>query len=728
MRRHIKIKVKTILILIVLAGVLLLSDTIYWQGIKLYNAIAPEPYKIALDQISTKTLMGENQRLSQIFSENDYQIFMLVTIEDGYMLGGMRIRTEDAEKIYASFLEYDKAYKLYDDYPEYVINVALSQWFSGNVQRATVLLDRFTDENISDDVRLVRTGMHIGLYEFDKAVSVLGTIKTDKYSEVIAHLYYFLNTYMAIEIEDAQTEKPIYLSDQKGYIKLFRSIFDLNHNVKDYVAAQNTIVTAKANKSISGHVLINEQPVQGAFIYGKSYNGMRSNYFEKMPQTTDQAGYYRIDDASDDTLGIGIAISWHIIQDKQITRNYYAFMDPLNTDTVDLRFNEGVKFKSLEIIGDALRYEIEDPNQSEDRTYRIIVKHTDPKYDIYARAYSEEIVDDLSGTISLDRMRLNSRLGFEFSTSHDELAIERFIEPLYLSDAFQFSVDVNYPNETDTYVINGLYTDRLSKVIEVEAQPVLSDGDELIAQGYVEEAMAWYTKNQSLHALKVLAALYTKGYRVEESMEFSQVLSGSDPEKAIVYTEALIDQYGKTEDLKLNLATLYEAHSTYDKAAQIYSELISEAPENQFYHLQYAQMLINEGNFNAGIDYYTEHVTSNKQNYGWNSYFVLGNVPAFMAVELLTNHSQIENVASFERFHKLIRQGDYIEAYDWLEKANDSALKTMYTLLWEDVFGTQFDKKDYVDFVAHYIESTNRIKNTHIRNVLKAIKRYNNWF
>ena len=173
MKKHIKIKVKTILILIVLAGVLLLSESIYWQGIKLYNAIAPDQYKIALNHINTKNLKGENQRLTQIFSENDYQIFMLVTIEDGYMLNGMRIRTEDAEKIYASYLEYDQAYKLYDDYPEYVINVALSQWFSGNAQRATELLDGFSDENISDDVALIRTGMHIGLYEFKKAITVL---------------------------------------------------------------------------------------------------------------------------------------------------------------------------------------------------------------------------------------------------------------------------------------------------------------------------------------------------------------------------------------------------------------------------------------------------------------------------------------------------------------------------------------------------------------------------
>ena len=728
MRRHIKIKVKTILILIVLAGVLLMSDTIYWQGIKVYNAIAPDQYKIAIDRINTKTLKGENQRLTQIFDENDYQLFMLVTIEEGYMLGGMRIRTEDAEKIYASYLAYDQAYKLYEDYPEYVINVALSQWFSGNVQRATELLDGFTDETMSDDVRLVRTGMHIGLYEFEKAITVLDTIQTDKYSDVAAHLYYFLNTYMAVESENAPAAEPVYIANQQGYSKLFRSIFDMNSTAKDFNKAADSNETTKTSKIISGHVLINDQPIQGAFVYGKSYNGMRSNYFEKMPQTTDQEGYYRIDDATDATRGVGIAISWHIIQDKQIDRNYYAFMDPLDTDTVDLHFSDGVTFKSLEIVGDTLRYEIEDPNQSEGRTYRIIAKHTDPKYDIYAMASSEEIVDDLSGTLSLERLRLNSRLGFEVITSQNELAVERFIEPLYLSDVYEFSVDVNYPNETDAYVINGFYTDRLSQLVEVEGQASYSEGDALIAQGNVEDAIAWYVKNQSLHALKVLTALYTKGYRVEESMAFSQTLSGSDAEKAIIYTEALIEQYGETEDLKYSLANLYEATNAYDKAAQIYLALISDAPQKQFYHVQYAKMLVNAGNFNKGLEYFTQHVTQNKQNYDWNSYYVLGNLPAFMSEDLLENHNRIENIAYFEPFHKLIRKGEYLEAYKWLDQSKDSDLKTMYTLLWEDVFGRQFDMDDHEDFVTYYMAKTESIRNIRISNILKDLKRYNNWF
>lgn len=728
MRRHIKIKVKTILILVILSGVLLLSDTIYWQGIKGYNAIAPDQYKIALDRMNTKTLKNENQRLTQIFNENDYQIFMLVTIEDGYMLGGMRIRTEDAEKIYASYLKYDQVYKLYDDYPEYVINVALSQWFSGNVQRATELLDGFTDENISDDVRLVRAGMHIGLYEFEKAITVLDAIQTDKYSDVTAHLHYFLNTYMAVKSENAPAAEPVYIEKQQGYSKLFRSIFDMNSNAKDFNKVADSNVTTITSKIVSGHVLINDQPVQGAFVYSKSYNGMRSNYFEKMPQTTDQEGYYRIDDVTDATRGVGIAISWHIIQDKQIDRNFYAFMDPLNTDTVDIRFSDGVKFKALEIVGDTLRFEIEDPNQSEDRTYRITAKHTNPKYDIYARAYSEEIVDHLSGTLSLESMRLNSRLGFEVSSSSDELAVDRFIEPLYLSDTYEFSVDVNYPNKADTYVSNGFYTDRLSRLVAVEGQASFSKGDALIAEGNVEEAITWYENNQSLHALKVLTALYTKGYKVEETFDFWQALDGSDPEKAIAYTEALIDRYGETDDLKLNLATLYEAHNAYDKAAHIYLALISESPQNQFYLVQYAKMLVNSGNFNSGIEYFTKHVTQKNQNYDWNSYYVLGNLTAFMSEDILQNHSHIENIDTFEPFHELMREGDYLEAYKWLEQANESDLKTMYKLLWEDVFGRQFGVDDHDDFVAYYRELTGTVTNTWISNILKEIKRYNNWF
>jgi len=106
----------------------------------------------------------------------------------------------------------------------------------------------------------------------------------------------------------------------------------------------------------------------------------------------------------------------------------------------------------------------------------------------------------------------------------------------------------------------------------------------------------------------------------------------------------------------------------------------------------------------------------------------LGNLPAFMSEDILQNHSHIENIESFEPFHKLIRGGDYLEAYKWLDQENDSDLKTMYALLWEDVFARQFGIDDHDDFVAYYRESTGTITNTWISNILRVIKRYNNWF
>ncbi|MCD4713527.1 MAG: hypothetical protein K8R73_09625 [Clostridiales bacterium] len=128
MRKHIKIKVKTLLLISIFACILLFSESIYWQGVKIFNSLVPENHQIELQSMNTQTLESENNRLSLILDENNYEIFMLVAIEDGYMIDGMRFRKKDAQKIYDTFLSYKERYDLYKDYSDYVLNVALAQW------------------------------------------------------------------------------------------------------------------------------------------------------------------------------------------------------------------------------------------------------------------------------------------------------------------------------------------------------------------------------------------------------------------------------------------------------------------------------------------------------------------------------------------------------------------------------------------------------------------------
>jgi tetratricopeptide (TPR) repeat protein len=722
MKRHIRIKVKTLLMLTLTAVLLVLGGNVIFKK---------SEYSDASSRLTSLTLKIENQRLTQIFDENDYQIYMLVAIEDGYMLNGNRISTIDASNIYSTYLEYSKRFDLYNEHADYVINVALSQWFSGGATLALEVLDGFSEQNRLDEGQLIKAGMLVALTEYELAIETLKEIQGIGAAELKGQLLSFIDKVIGVSIGEIE---PVTTNSKKGkYDQLFNSFVSINKNFKKQEAAKAAAKLSAEDgfdtRTISGRVLINQEPVHGALLYQKTHSGMSSGVFSDTAQyVTDRNGYYQIEDVTDDVSGIGIVISWHLVHDKQKLAEHYAYTTPLKDNTVNFEFYDGVRLGRIDITNDELHYEIEDPSGKSDRAYHIIAKHSNPNYDINAQAHSEQIKNHLSGVISLDMMRLNSRFAFEFSSSMDELKGDRFFEPLYFTDDYIFSVGTHYPNNSNLYVINGFYSDALSTRLFVKGQENLSAGDELLFKGKIEDAIQWYDENRSLHALKVLKALYTKGYLVEKTTEFWQVLGGADAGKAAQYTKALIDEYGQTTELILDLARHLEHNGNFEEATEQYEKLIEMSPENSFYHDKFAWMQIVRGSYMDGVQYFDAHVKEDVRRYWWNNIFVLGNMTEYMSREFAGKVSLIEGVTQFSEFHERIRAGHYDEAMDWLKNQPESDLKTMYELIWKDVFRDNEYVSDYDDFYEYYRETTFAIDDSNVAEVLKAIKLYHNWF
>ena len=250
----------------------------------------------------------------------------------------------------------------------------------------------------------------------------------------------------------------------------------------------------------------------------------------------------------------------------------------------------------------------------------------------------------------------------------------------------------------------------------------------LLGKGKVEEAIKWYDENRSLHGLKVLKALYSKGYQVDKTHEHWQTLKGADPEKALEYTKALMGAYGETETMVLEVARYYEAINRFEEAAALYEKLIDRSPQNQFYREKIASMLIHSGLYMDGVRYFDAHVKEDVRRYWWNNILVLGNLTECMSPDFADKMSRIDGMSLFSDFHALIRSGNYNEALAWLQNQPESDLKTMYELLWQDVFRDMGYVLDYDDFVEHYRQTTFEIKDMHVAEVLKAIKLYHNWF
>ena len=739
MRKHIRIKVKTLLVLIPIALILLFSNQIYWQGIKLYNAIAPEKYMISLEELSTGSLKSENSRLDLIYRENNYDIFMLVTIEDGYTVSGMRLSSSDSEKIHTTYLSYKNKYNLPKDYPNYVINVALAQWFSGKTDLAMDILNEFDQTTATDEVHLVKSGMLLGLYDFEGVIDQLASVQSQEYQETKRNILYLLNHAMGIEVpadslNAFEIKKDHYnLDSYEGtYSHLFSNIYEINAyldgNFNNGFEPRGTLT----DKSISGYVTLNGNPVQGAFIYEKRHSGMSSHsYLEAEVLATDADGSYILDQTHDDIKGIGIAVSWHVIHNKQIIRDFYEFYDVMTDTTYDFKFYDGVRFSRFEIKGDEIHFEIEDPLHGPSRTYVIRARHTDPKYDVNAYANSSIIGSGLEGVLSLDALRLNSNFAFDFSSSKDELAIDRFMEPLYLSGEYAFEVSAQLESERDLYVSNGFFTDALYIYESVEGQDEPSLGDMLLSEGKIDEAISWYAEDRSMHSLKVLISLYSKGRYVVDNHEFWQELGGQDPEKAIAYTRELMDVYGQSKEWLTKLARLYKDAMRFEEEREVYATLIEMNPEAIYYQEAYALAAIRAGDFISGFEILDSSSAEASRFSLKEALAILGGLHDEVSAPYRAFLDEIDGVDGFSAFHQLIQKGQYKEAKKWLESADASDLKVMYSLILEDQFRHLYPEGlpgGYDDFVTYYRETVESLDSGPIVDLLKHLKKFHNWF
>lgn len=717
MKKHIKIKVKTLVLICLLAGLVLFSESLYWQGIKYYNQWMPEKYHIALNQINTRTLKSENARLSLIFSENNYDLFMLVTIEEGYTVDGMRLSRHDAENIYQTFLKYQARYDLYQDAPDYAINVALSQWFSGNTQRAFEIMAGFDPHTINEDVHLIEAGMALGLYEFERVLESLGQIASADYLEVKQNIYYLMKEVMALpyELPEVDGFKPRYfygnLSQFKvPYSHLFSNIFRLNNGHYNGHTFMQNAEAQLISHTVSGQVTINDLPVHGAFVYEKRHRGMSSAGYGNYPLiVTDKNGYYHIPQTHDDLRGIGIAISWHLIHDKQKTSTHYQYADLFTDTTYDFNFHDGVRLKSLTLVDETLYYEFEDPLFSDHRHYRLIVRHTDPKYSFNSTAGAA--IDWPKGQVSLEELRLYSQFSYGNIGPLDTLEIEMLIEPLYLSDTFAFTVSPYYIENDNRYIMNSFFSDFLTQSLFVAGLDAPSQGDVYLVDGKTEEAIAWYENNPSVHAFNVLIAMHKND---EEKIP-----------KAIEYLKALMDTYGERDEYWTQMAHFYREIRAFDEMAAIYHQLIETDPLSTFYREQYALAMIYSGQFTEGIDY----LTHNKQSFYWHSqFFILGNITPPFDNAFSSLLEAIEGVDAYHPFHTYIRKGAYEEAQSWLIQQPDNELKQMYTLVFRDAFRHLDPAYDWDTFYNDYIMQTNQMTNSKVASILRELKRYHNWF
>lgn len=491
------------------------------------------------------------------------------------------------------------------------------------------------------------------------------------------------------------------------------------------------------DKSVNGNVTINNEPVQGVFIYERTDNSMSStDGFDSEVFITNEKGEYSIERIGENTRDLGILIPWQLVFDKQFTNDFEVDRDNPDDEEIDFNFSKGVYFSELSVEGDRLQYKIEDSRGADDRYYVLNINYADSTFDangtmIDLRISSKEMQGDLS--IS----ELLSLSGYTFdhiSGVEDELEIKRFLEPLYLSADYYFKV---YPYEDSRiYISNGVFSDSLATRIFVEGNDEMNDGDKLLAEKKVDEAMEWYKQNISEHNLKVLTSLYRRGMIPYEG-EYGQKLEGKDCSEAIKYLEILIDQYGKTDARFYNLARLYGEVYEYGKEIEVLNELY-KANGSIYTMYSLAESLINMGRYSEGIELLKENGDFANDKERFFHYLFIGNEIEGMTEKFKNNYQAVLETNDYSSFFEQIKNGEYLSAYEWLDNQSQSDGKIFFQLMmYDSISNDEFsfqrvagsgEIENKIRFSEFYKTETQKVKDQRIKNLLIDLKEDYYWF
>lgn len=718
--KSIRLKVKTI-ILIVVIGILgfVFADDVYYQGIHLINVFKGDEV-VEFSSLRSNSLKSEMKRLTLILDQHEYELLNLMVISNGMTSYSSRIRKQDAENIYET---YRKHYSEVVDkeYYDYMLNVILTQWFSGETDQALNLLNEVPldsfDQASLDHYYLIKTGIALTYYDLDTAEDYLNKI-SESYYDLVNYIKRYMKEVYAYEIDYNHDLKALTSDLYHSYFdELVFALRDPN-DIRNYIKGQAITIT--------GNISIEGQPVQGVMVYAKGYRGMSSfeGYSHQMA-VTDSMGNYTLE-TYDELENIGVKIPWHLIHDKRLERTWDLEFSDKNS--YDLNFTSGIKLETAFIENNQFHYEINDPDSSPS-DYYLMIRHADPTY---VNDQSYILLHEKSGTISLDRIHKDTRFLFGSISSEDYFTKEMFSEALYVTGDYYFSV--NRVSDNNSYSTNGFFSDDLLTLIHYEGDDY-NEGDLLLDSGKVDEAIEWYKVNLSRHNLKVLVALYTNGRKVSEG-EFEQILSDTDPSEAAYYLNKLIEYDGVTGQRLWDLARLYRSLKLYEKEGESLDALI-EIDDSVYYYIDKGINTINRGKYSEGIDILLEYGDLENEGDRYYEYLILGNQLDHLPDEIKNNLGKV-NRDSYKAFYQSIQNGSYEEAYKFLKQQAESPLKSFYHLLFMDAFNEDYVDRPFTDsedhfqrmygFSEYFRDETNKIQDLTLREVLMFMKDSYNWF
>jgi hypothetical protein len=693
-------------------GLTFFVDDLYFEGINLYNSFADEPLDVTDTRLSP--IAQENKRLEALLTDNEHSLFNLVLIGDGMTMGGTRIRYQDAGNIYNTFMSFEQD-DLFKNELDYVLNVILTQWFSGHTENTMTLLDQLNPESLTqeqtDQYHLIKAGISLTYYELDQVMVELKSV-SDTYLTTKSIIQNFIVMAYGYDAEILQYSNSANLKFDAYYEHLSR------YSGRDYI----NDIQSDLDDVVYGNVTINGEVFEGAIIYPSYHRGMSS--YEGISDNSlviTGTSRFELKVNSSKLASVNILVPWQRVHDKQ-------FVYDRTIDDFNYEFSDGVQFDYVYIEDDNLYYKI--LNGKEDTDYIMRVQFFEPNL---VNDQSYYTFSGPEGVIPMDELHKHMRFLFNFVSSSDTLNIERFLEHFYVSGTYSLTVkeDVYTP---DVYVSNGIMSESLEYLVEYDGVE-MNEGDLLLAEGKVFEAIDWYDAHDSQHNLKVLYALYYWGMIAYEG-EWAQLLEGQDTDQALYYLDKLIDLYGETTYRLSNKAMLLSKNDNYVEEEKVLKRIL-ETDYNVYDAIDLAVNKINRGHYFKGLEALNEFdMTTLGDRY--YEYYILGDILDTLPKKIKENLELIPDKSTYNVFFKYIKMGDYQLAYEWLLEQDDSELKTMYQLFFISKLSYKGFELPYEeiddelmrgsDYSVYYKDAVDNMSKGPIKSFLMYFKESSGWY
>lgn len=712
--RYIKVKVKTLLLILLIiisigGGSYYLRDNILYKIGEVYELkgdtdIAGTYYKKVAENFPNKrsAVKAATKQIKGILDNNDLNYSSNVIISGNFsMKNGASISYKSLENINRDFKEISKYNDENDEFAEYTVGVAIMNWFGGEYKKGISLLeniDYIEEENLEEIRKLNLATMYINIGEIEKGRNIIenDTPKNDIYkyirNDVFAYSSLLLQDYKEFSKNTLDNYSLRYESKKQinnPYMNPFDSVKDFLEHFDYFLKYKETLSTT--NNTIEGKITIDGKPLKYAFVFTKENKHTGSSSIfpdpglgEKALGVTDKDGYFRMENIPNGLYGICIAVDWNRVKDSEmdIRKSF-----DIELDGNDIVYEEIKLFKPMNIEAKALdtnKIEFNWESSRADIDHYVIqlgeIRETENKSEIVNFNYISDEIKGNSYILDIEKARDNfiqSGMGWDRNGLHPYYVLE----PLYHKGYYAYKI-TGYNNNGEIVLDNlGLFSNKPYKSVYIEGNE-WTKADKLLIDKKYEDAVYEYEKAfkenpNDIHSIKALAKLYYYGWMPRESGYYKE---GRDLKKAEKYFDILNRKYKNNRSIMSTLADIYKLNKQYDKALELYNELVKDN-DGRYSYNSIADIYVYKKDFDKAEESYKLFYEKTKRDGGLTDLmmiYVLQN----RSEDLLEISKKFNNDFYYAEYERLIKEyirtnkNDYKEFYELINsKQFDSANK-----------------------------------------------------